>query len=423
MCLVGPTSFMPLAAVSKKQTSVSKSTPEAEIVAIDHGLSKHALPALSLWENILGKTMTIRLMEDNSAACRVVITGRNPSMRHMSRTQRIDIAWLNERFAEKTFLFIECPSEFQAGDLMTKYFTDAKVWERNLHLVGHLDDNVFIHAFKKDAGAAIQPIIQADPHEHMNTSESESSEPAAAATTLHIPSRFSRNVHDVHKPVYTLVEFCAFLDSLLSSTRNHKGKCRCIIIDEDIDGRSHKTVDLLRFVFNHVGKRVALWGSLPCTGGCTWNYINGMTPEGKAKIEEHIILMTQLLKNFIWAARQVKKANGIICFEWPRKCTYWKRDDIQNMINELNLKPTHFDGCAFGLKSIRKGREHMFLKKPWTVYSNSDEIHAILSKYTCPGVTKHHLHDQCRGKNAKDSERYSDTFACCVHSALSRSFR
>ena len=43
MCLLGPTSFVPLAGVSKKQTSVSKSTPEAQIVAIDHGLSKHAL--------------------------------------------------------------------------------------------------------------------------------------------------------------------------------------------------------------------------------------------------------------------------------------------------------------------------------------------------------------------------------------------
>ena len=96
LCLVGPTSFMPLAAVSKKQTSVSKSTPEAEIVAIDHGLSKHALPALTLWENILGKQLSIRLMEDNAAACRVVITGRNPSMRHMSRTQRIDVAWIND---------------------------------------------------------------------------------------------------------------------------------------------------------------------------------------------------------------------------------------------------------------------------------------------------------------------------------------
>ena len=55
MCIVGPTSFVPLAAVSKKQTSVSKFTPEAEIVAIDYGLSKRGLPALSLWEMFLGK--------------------------------------------------------------------------------------------------------------------------------------------------------------------------------------------------------------------------------------------------------------------------------------------------------------------------------------------------------------------------------
>ena len=36
MCLLGPCSFMPLNALSKKQTSVSKSTPEAEIVSLDH---------------------------------------------------------------------------------------------------------------------------------------------------------------------------------------------------------------------------------------------------------------------------------------------------------------------------------------------------------------------------------------------------
>ena len=135
--------------VSKKQTRVSKSIPEAEIVAIDHGLAKHALPALSLWEAILGKKITNALMEDKSAACRIVIAGRNPSMRHMSRTQRIDAAWLNERYSEKAFRFIECPSEFQAGDIMTKHFTDVKVWERNLNLICHFEDEVFAKAFTK----------------------------------------------------------------------------------------------------------------------------------------------------------------------------------------------------------------------------------------------------------------------------------
>ena len=113
MALMGEHSFVPLAGVSKKQTSVSKSTPEAEIVAIDHGLCKEGLPALSLWEHILKRKLQLRLMEDNAAACRVLITGRNPSMRHMSRTQRIDVAWLSERYVAGDFRFVDCPSDFQ----------------------------------------------------------------------------------------------------------------------------------------------------------------------------------------------------------------------------------------------------------------------------------------------------------------------
>ena len=61
---------------------------------------------------------------------------------------------------KKIFFFIECPSEYQAGDLMTKHFTDAKVWPRNLHLVGHLEDSVFYKAFvKTKPSAAAEPII------------------------------------------------------------------------------------------------------------------------------------------------------------------------------------------------------------------------------------------------------------------------
>ena len=76
---------------SKKQTSVSKSTPEAEIVAIDRGVQKECLSALELWSLLLGHPVTLLMMVDNEAAARVLITGRNPSMKHMSRTQRIDM--------------------------------------------------------------------------------------------------------------------------------------------------------------------------------------------------------------------------------------------------------------------------------------------------------------------------------------------
>ncbi|CAE7775567.1 unnamed protein product [Symbiodinium sp. CCMP2592] len=131
MCLLGPRSFMPLNALSKKQTSVSKSTPEAEIVSLDHAVYKLGLPALSMWEYMLGRRFRLRVMEDNEAAIRVIITGHNPNMRHMSRTQRIDISALNERYHAGDFLFVTCPSQFEAGDILTKACTDAKVWGKN----------------------------------------------------------------------------------------------------------------------------------------------------------------------------------------------------------------------------------------------------------------------------------------------------
>jgi hypothetical protein len=413
MCLVGPTSFVPLAAVSKKQTSVSKSTPEAEIVAIDHGLSKHALPALSLWENILGRKLTIKLMEDNSAACRIVITGRNPSMRHMSRTQRIDVAWLNERFAEKTFAFVECPTECQAGDLMTKHFTDARVWKRNLHLVGHLEDHVFASAFIK-----AKPVAAAE----ASLTEDEDPVLDAAAASLYIPPRFESYVRNASEHVYTLIEFCAYKDSRLSDSAHHRSLCRTVYIDEQIDGRSHKAFELCRTVCSQDRHKTVLWGSLPCTGGCTWNYINALNPGGPERIAKHVDTMKQLLNRFIQVAKIVKRNGGVIVFEWPLRCMYWKRDDVSGMIRDLELHPTHVHGCSLGLKSRNRGNEHMFIKKPWAIYSNCHDIHNVLRKYTCPGTNDEHIHDQCRGKNAKDSERYTSLFAKCVHRALRRHF-
>ena len=49
-CLMGPNSFIPISALSKKQTCVSHSTPEAELVAVDTSFRNEGIPALNLWE-------------------------------------------------------------------------------------------------------------------------------------------------------------------------------------------------------------------------------------------------------------------------------------------------------------------------------------------------------------------------------------
>ena len=53
LCIRGPNSCFPIAGVSKRQSCVSHSTPEAEAVAMDFGLRHTGLPSLELWERLL----------------------------------------------------------------------------------------------------------------------------------------------------------------------------------------------------------------------------------------------------------------------------------------------------------------------------------------------------------------------------------
>ncbi|CAE7710334.1 unnamed protein product [Symbiodinium sp. CCMP2592] len=174
MCLLGLRSFMPLNALSKKQTSVSKSTPEAEIVSLDHAVYKLGLPALSMWEYMLGRRFRLRVMEDNEAAIRVIITGHNPNMRHMSRTQRIDISALNERYHAGDVMFVTCPSQFEAGDILTKACTDAKVWGRNLMSIGHFRKGTLISSGMLSAAPALPALPSVCPTRgvHLETGRS-----------------------------------------------------------------------------------------------------------------------------------------------------------------------------------------------------------------------------------------------------------
>ena len=48
LAITGPNTFFPIAAQSKKQGCVSRSTPEAELIAMDYGLRLTGLPALTL---------------------------------------------------------------------------------------------------------------------------------------------------------------------------------------------------------------------------------------------------------------------------------------------------------------------------------------------------------------------------------------
>ena len=74
----------------KKQTSVAQSSTESEIISLDAGLRLDGIPALDLWFLIVA---ILYIFEDNEAVIKMIIKGRSPTMRHVSRTHRVALDW------------------------------------------------------------------------------------------------------------------------------------------------------------------------------------------------------------------------------------------------------------------------------------------------------------------------------------------
>ena len=59
LCVFGSHTFVPISWMCKKQTSVSHSSTESEIISLDSGLRLASIPALDLWDlivSVLGNT-------------------------------------------------------------------------------------------------------------------------------------------------------------------------------------------------------------------------------------------------------------------------------------------------------------------------------------------------------------------------------
>jgi hypothetical protein len=74
----GPNTRVVVNGVSKRQTTVSHSTPEAEIVAAVYAMRQEGVPALSLMECMLERPVRLCVMGDNEAMIRMCRSGENP---------------------------------------------------------------------------------------------------------------------------------------------------------------------------------------------------------------------------------------------------------------------------------------------------------------------------------------------------------
>ena len=184
----------------KTQTSVSHSSTESEIISLDTGLRLDGLSALELWylivsvlgnifrisdrtvkpvngedkhhksqnkidvmqdiDSVLSNVQSARqeailcVFEDNQAVIQMIIKGRSPTMRHVSRTHRVALDWLFDRIS----LDPKNPNQIhrhqnQFADILTKGNFTRDEWNHLLTLfnISHFSSTACTAAMAKRA--------------------------------------------------------------------------------------------------------------------------------------------------------------------------------------------------------------------------------------------------------------------------------
>ena len=172
----------------KKQTSVSHSSTESEIISLDAGLRLDGLPALELWDLIVcvfgsvtsdrterpvdteriqksqGKINVLKnidclpsnvqssrqeallhVFEDNEAVIEMISKGRSPTMRHVSRTHRVAVDWFFDRINLDPKIQIKyIDTKNQLADILTKGNFTRDEWNHLLCLfnISHFSSTV-----------------------------------------------------------------------------------------------------------------------------------------------------------------------------------------------------------------------------------------------------------------------------------------
>ena len=93
------------------------------------------IPALQMWEAIWRSNARVVFHEDNEAMIRVCTTGRNPTMRHLGRVHKVDVAWLHERFTDDTYDLVYTKTDVMQADLFTEGYTRVDKWEHAVSLI------------------------------------------------------------------------------------------------------------------------------------------------------------------------------------------------------------------------------------------------------------------------------------------------
>ena len=131
--LVSGDARWPIAWQSRRQSSVARSTTEAEIISMSSAVYGEAQPLLDFLSVLCQREVILKLKEDNEATLSILLSGYSVKLRHASRTHRINLASLAETI-QQGMTPEYTPTDLQAADGLTKVNTPQQ-WQRVLQLL------------------------------------------------------------------------------------------------------------------------------------------------------------------------------------------------------------------------------------------------------------------------------------------------
>ena len=261
LCVFGSHTFVPIGWMCKKQTSVAQSSTESEIISLDTGLRLDGLLALELWDLIVsvlenvsrvsdgsGKPESddhkhhkslnkidvmkdidavlsnvqsasqealLYVFEDNEAVIKMIIKGRSPTMRHVSRTHRVALDWLFDRInLDPTIQIKYIDTKNQLADILTKGNFTRDEWNQLLTLfnISHFSSTACIAAMAKRAQqesgeervtAKSRPMMNLTARTPSFVSSSASSNPVRTSYGYQNPGRSVASDDSAGRPVET----------------------------------------------------------------------------------------------------------------------------------------------------------------------------------------------------------------------------
>ena len=104
LCVFGSHTFVPISWMCKKQTAVSHSPTESEIISLDTGLTLDGLPALELWDLIVSVLGNVSRVSDRSVKLESDDHKHHKSHNKIDVTKDIDAVPSNDQSARQEAL-------------------------------------------------------------------------------------------------------------------------------------------------------------------------------------------------------------------------------------------------------------------------------------------------------------------------------